>query len=143
MDRRRKEALRLVLEGKAAGEIAKLVEVREETVRKWFADPEFIARARKEIANECILLIPDILGRLKGLIQEGSDTAAVQAIKVVVRLWEGVSAEDEEKRVIESLIDIIDKALDELDIHPVEQSIVANERPAETVPGGEGISDGE
>lgn len=115
MDRRKEEAVRLVLEGKAAGQVAKLVKAREETVREWFSDPEFIARAKKELANECLQLIPDILARLAELVREGSDTAAVQAIKVVVKLWENVKADGEDERVIDSLIAIIDKVLGELD----------------------------
>ncbi|UCE26832.1 MAG: hypothetical protein JSW52_10880 [Candidatus Coatesbacteria bacterium] len=115
MDRRKEEAVRLVLEGKAAAQVAKLIKAREETVREWFSDPEFIARAKKELTNKCLLLIPDILARLAELIREGSDTASVQAIKVVVKLWENVKADGEDEKVIDSLIAIIDKVLGELD----------------------------
>lgn len=122
MDRRKEEALRLILEGKAADQVGKLLKAKEETVRDWFSDPEFIARAKKELSNECLLLIPDILARLAELIREGSDTAAVQAIKVVVKLWESVKPDSEDERVIGSLIAIIDKVLRELDKESRKQS---------------------
>jgi hypothetical protein len=126
MDPRKEEALRLILEGKAADQVGKLLKAEEETVRDWFSDPGFIARAKKELSNECLLLIPDILSRLAELIREGSDTAAVQAIKVVVKLWESVKPDSGDERVIDSLIAIIDKVLRELDKESKKQSAYRN-----------------
>jgi hypothetical protein len=126
MDPRKEEALRLILVGKTADQVAKLIKANEETVRDWFSDPEFIARAKKELSNECLRLIPDILARLAELIREGSDTAAVQAIKVVVKLWESVRPDGEDERIINSLIVIIDKVLRELDKESRKQSIYRN-----------------
>ncbi len=114
-DRRKEEVLRLLFARKSPADIAREVRITPATLAAWFADPAFVARARRAFASNAVELLPLALDRLKSLVDAEKETTALAAIRLVVRLaelaGEGAATQDD---VADRLAKIIDDVLAEV-----------------------------
>ncbi len=111
----KERALRLLFEGKGAREVAAVVGVARKTVAAWFADAEFLERARRQFTRRIVELLPQTLRKLELLLAAESESTALAAIKTVMKVAElATAAAARQDEMAEKLARVIDEVLDEV-----------------------------
>ncbi len=85
-----------MLEGNNRSKIAAVLDISEQEVAKWMADPEFLREARAALTNRILALIPKTLDKLEDLLDSNSDTQAMNAVKVIIKQLENAEDYDAE-----------------------------------------------
>jgi len=102
-----------LLEGNNRQKIAAALEISENEVGKWLADPDFLSAARATLTNRILALLPKTLNRLEDLLDSESDTQAMNAVKLIIKQLENAEDYDEEvERLRKALEPVVFAILD-------------------------------